>query len=86
MLGRAQAEEEGGFRGRGTVLPSHCRKLVFSPYTNSHPSASPNHPMVGIWLGEAGTGITVGGPSEGGTLVVACETRKHTSKGFPGQI
>lgn len=40
---------------------------------------------MGVWLGETGTGITVGGPSEIGTLAVAFETRKHTSKGFPGQ-
>lgn len=86
MLGRVEAEEEGGFGIQVTALPSHLRKLVFRAYTNTHPLTSSNHPIMGIWLGETGTGITVGGPSEKGTLVVAFETRKHTGKGFPGQI
>lgn len=55
---------EGSFSVQGTALPSHLRKLVFSAYTNIPPSTSPHHPIMGLWLGEPGTGITVGGPRE----------------------
>lgn len=37
MLGRVEAEEEGGFGIQVTALPSHLRKLVFRAYTNTHP-------------------------------------------------
>lgn len=84
--GKRLTSEEGSFSVQGIALPSHLRKLVFSANTNIPPSTSPNHPIMGIWLGEPGTGITVGGPNEKGTLAVAFETRKHTSRGFPGQI
>ena len=62
---------EGELQVQVTVLPSHLRKLISNASTNTHP-------VRGIWLGETGTGFSVGGPSQTGTLVVALETRKHT--------
>lgn len=82
MLGKAPGEQEEAFSVQGPALLCHLGKLVFSPYTNSHPSTSPNRPIVGIWLRESRREITVGGPSGEGTLAVACEATKHTRRVF----